>query len=67
MINIYFNDEEQQIELSQSLQELLIINDYQASCFAVTVNNQLIPRIAYSTTRLNSEDRVDILIPMQGG
>jgi sulfur carrier protein len=67
MISIYFNDTVQQIEPTQLLQELLIQNNYIEQHFAVAINNQLIPRMAYNTTLLNSGDRVDIIVPMQGG
>ena len=67
MVSIYLNDAVQQIEPTQSLQELLIQNNYIDQHFAVAINNQLIPRMAYNTTLLNSGDRVDIIVPMQGG
>lgn len=67
MMSIYLNDAVQQIEPTQLLQELLIQNNYIEQHFAVAINNQLIPRMAYNTTLLNSGDRVDIIVPMQGG
>ncbi len=67
MVSIYLNDAVQQIEPTQSLQELLIQNNYIEQHFAVAINNQLIPRMAYNTTLLNTGDRVDIIVPMQGG
>ena len=67
MVSIYLNDAVQQIEPTQSLQELLIQNNYIDQHFAVAINNQLIPRMAYNITLLNPGDRVDIIVPMQGG
>lgn len=67
MINIYLNDAEQSIKLTQTLAELLIENNYINQHFAVAINNQLIPHSVYNLTRLNSGDRVDIIVPMQGG
>ncbi|MBA2651059.1 MAG: sulfur carrier protein ThiS [Tatlockia sp.] len=67
MVSIYLNDAGLQIEPTQSLQELLIQNNYIDQHFAVAINNQLIPRIAYNSTLLNPGDRVDIIVPMQGG
>ena len=67
MISIYFNDEVQQIESNQSLHDLLMQNNHAEQHFAVAINNQFIPRMAYSTTLLNPNDRVDIIVPMQGG
>lgn len=67
MISIYFNDEVQQIEPSRSLQELLIQNNCIKQHFAVAINNQLIPRGVYNITPLKPNDRIDIIVPMQGG
>ena len=67
MVSIYLNDAVQQIEPKKSLQELLIQNNYIDQHFAVAINNQLIPRMAYNITLLNPGDRVDIIVPMQGG
>lgn len=67
MIDIYINDEMHQIEPTQSLHDLLIHNNHIKQHFAVAINNQCIPRMSYSTTFLNPGDRVDIIVPMQGG
>ena len=67
MIHIYLNDAAHQIEPTQSLHELLNQNNHVDQCFAVAINNQLIPRIVYKTTLLQAGDRVDIIVPMQGG
>jgi len=66
MVNIYLNDEVQHIP-TQSLHDLLMQNNYIDQHFAVAINNQLVHRIAYDTTILNPGDRVDIIVPMQGG
>jgi sulfur carrier protein len=66
MINIYFNDESHQIK-SQSLQEFLLHQKHVDLHFAIAINNQFIPRTAYSTTLLSAGDRVDVIVPMQGG
>jgi sulfur carrier protein len=66
VINIYFNDESQQIK-SQSLHEFLVHKNHLNFHFAIAINNQFIPRTAYSTTVLYESDRVDIIVPMQGG
>lgn len=65
MITIYLNDERQQIQAQQSLQEF--IQDRSEAHFAIAINQQFIPRSAYSTTSLQEGDRVDIIVPMQGG
>jgi len=67
MVSIHFNDVLQQVESTQSLHDLLIQNNYIEQHFAVAINNQLLPRSAYSSTLFNPGDRVDIIVPMQGG
>ncbi|KTD64086.1 sulfur carrier protein ThiS [Legionella spiritensis] len=67
MITIYLNDKAQRIEPSQSLHNLLMQNSYTDSYFAVAINNKLVARANYKDTMLNDCDRVDIIVPMQGG
>lgn len=67
MITIYLNDEIQEIEADCSLGDFLVRNAITAMHFALAINNQLITRSIYSRTRLNAGDRVDIIVPMQGG
>jgi sulfur carrier protein len=51
------------IALSQFLMEVL----QQQGTYAVALNHHFIPRHAYETTALAEDDRLDIIIPMQGG
>ena len=67
MISIYLNNKVQQIEPIQQLDEFLMNNDFTQQHFAVAINDQLVPRTAWRSTRLNQDDRVDIIVPMQGG
>ena len=67
MITISINDQEYHIEKTNSLHDLLLKNNHVDLHFAVAINNQLIPRIAYNTTVLQANDRIDIIVPMQGG
>ena len=67
MFGIYLNDELQYVEPTLSLSALLIQNNQREEHFAVAINNQLIPRGTYNVTVLNQGDRVDIIVPMQGG
>lgn len=67
MIPIYFNDEVHQMEPTLSLHDLLIQKNHVEQHFAVALNNQFIPRLSYKTTMLQASDRVDIIVPMQGG
>lgn len=67
MITIFFNDAIYQIDPTKSLQDFLMGNRCIDQHFAVAINNQHIPRGAYSTTWLQEGDRVDMIVPMQGG
>lgn len=66
MINIYFNSEAQQIQ-PQVLQDFLLQKNHTDLHFAIAINNKFVPRAVYSTTLLRDGDRVDIIVPMQGG
>lgn len=66
MINIYFNGEIKKIR-SQLLQEFLLQKNCIDSHFAIAINNIFIPRTDYNTTLLLEGDRVDVIVPMQGG
>lgn len=67
MISIYFNNEIQQIEPIITLHNLLMQNNYTEQHFAVAVNDKFIPRGTYCAIFLQPGDRVDIIVPMQGG
>jgi sulfur carrier protein len=67
MITIYINDEACKVKKTQTLHELLQQKNQLDLHFAVAINNQHIPRIAYHTTVLKAGDRVAIIVPMQGG
>jgi sulfur carrier protein len=67
MIAIYLNDTVQHIDPTHTLQDLLTHNNHCTEHFAVAINNQLIPRINYKITKMQAGDRIDIIVPMQGG
>ncbi|MDF1756713.1 MAG: sulfur carrier protein ThiS [Legionellaceae bacterium] len=67
MIKIYFNNQEQQVSQGMSIQDLLMQNNHNESHFAVAINNKIIHKVDYNLTLMQTNDRVDILIPMQGG
>jgi sulfur carrier protein len=56
-----------EVEPTHSLQDLLIEQQVVEQHFAVAINNKHVPRTAYATTILKMDDRVDIIVPMQGG
>ena len=65
-LNIVLNGE-QHLCRQTSLTALLAEHTRPEQSFAVAVNAQFVPRSAYEVTQLQNGDRVEILIPMQGG
>ena len=68
-MNIRVNKKD--IEISEhitlSLGDLLDMQKYNGSCFAVMVNNFFIPKDTYSTTTICDLDHIEIITPIQGG
>jgi thiamine biosynthesis protein ThiS len=64
---ILFNDQEIEVNSSCTLDEVLNLHLTVNQNFAVSVNAQLVHRGSYQTRRLEDYDRIDILLPMQGG
>jgi sulfur carrier protein len=67
MITIYLNNQKHQINSNQSLQAFLLARNHKELHFAIVINNQFIPRTYYSTTLLDENDQIEIIVPMQGG
>jgi sulfur carrier protein len=67
MICIYINDNAHHCEPTQTLQDILTHHQPGDLQFAVTVNQQVVQRIHYQDTVLRDGDRVDIIVPLQGG
>ena len=67
MLCVYLNEKACPIEPNQSLLDLLQHHNHLSQHFAVAINNQFVPRIAYSKTELVPGDRIDMIVPMQGG
>jgi sulfur carrier protein len=67
MINVYLNNEKYQIKSHQSLYEFLQEHNHSELHFATAINNQFISRASYGSTLLYESDRIDIIVPMQGG
>lgn len=67
MINIIFNEQMKQISDTETLQNLLIQNHQYTQPVAVALNDKFVPKMHYSTTFLKEGDRVDLIVPMQGG
>lgn len=67
MIRVTFNDEACDIQSSLSLHDFLALHHTQDQYYAVAINSILVTRAIYKETILQSGDRIDIIIPMQGG
>lgn len=67
MINLYINNEKTLVDNTASLQDLLIQNNYAAEHLAIALNQKFVPRCQFAQTQLHPEDRIDIIVPMQGG
>ncbi len=67
MITIRFNNEPLSISDNCLLINALSEHGYAQGCFAVAINQHFIPRTQYTTTILQQDDVVEIVLPMQGG
>ncbi|MEN9916679.1 MAG: Thiamine biosynthesis sulfur transport protein ThiS [Pseudomonadota bacterium] len=67
MITVFLNNKSQTIEAEKTLYDFLMQHHQLQDYVAVIVNDNLVVRRDFKTTLLKSNDRVDILIPMQGG
>ena len=67
MITIYLNEQQSTLYASCSVTELLQHKNYQQQHMAVSINNRVITKQAYATTWVHDGDKIDIIIPMQGG
>ena len=65
-MKIWFNDIALELPESITLSELLSLHSKIDGAFAVAVNHTFVPKHAYDTN-IHEHDRIDVLIPMQGG
>ena len=67
MITLQLNGENKTLKAGSSITDA--INDWQLAdrSFAVAVNEEFIPKSAYADVSLIEGDRIELLIPMQGG
>jgi sulfur carrier protein len=67
MITLQLNGENKTLKAGSSIIDA--INDWQLAdrSFAVAVNEEFIPKSAYADVSLIEGDRIELLIPMQGG
>ncbi|WP_392537609.1 sulfur carrier protein ThiS [Legionella sp. 227] len=64
---IYINDEPLTVDASSTLQAILEQKNGIAAHVAIAINNQFIPKSMFAETTLCEGDRIDLIVPMQGG
>lgn len=64
---VYRNGEAVHLEVALSVQDALLLWQYQPDGVAVAINESFVPRSQYAAHRLNDGDRVEVLAPVQGG
>lgn len=66
-ILIRFNQKNMTCETGIYLEQLLIQQGYQDNYFAVAINQNFIPKAQYAHVKIQADDHIDIVTPMQGG
>lgn len=67
MITVTVNSEQKTLVEGCNLTEAIRLWKPGAQAFAIAVNGYFIPNSNYADTRLQNGDRVELLVPMQGG
>lgn len=67
MIEVILNDRTVTIEADCSLATALKLWGYESGPFAVAVNNTIVSQAQYAESLLHPGDRIDVIMPMQGG
>lgn len=67
MINITINQQPCVCNANLLLKEILAEQSNLPAFFAVVVNNNFIPKVAYSQIMINDGDVIQFVTPMQGG
>lgn len=66
-MNILLNDQLKNLDEPATLADLAEQHTDPEQAYALALNDQFIPRSNYATIELKEGDRVELLIPMQGG
>jgi sulfur carrier protein len=66
-VQILVNGCEQEVDNSQTVEELLKELGYQQNSVAVALDGEFLPRRLYCATNLEDRMDLEILLPMQGG
>ncbi|MGD9591650.1 MAG: sulfur carrier protein ThiS [Candidatus Berkiella sp.] len=67
MISVKLNNNILSLPINTTLTEVLKIYGLKQTVFAVALNGQFIASENYATTRLQENDLIDVIVPMQGG
>lgn len=67
MISVSVNGELQHIDAHCSVADMLIRLGYNCAKVAVAVNGEFVARASFPERRLQAEDQVDVVAPVQGG
>ena len=67
MITVELNGEAKTVASNQNLEQAIVQWDLASQQFAIAVNENFVPQSLYANTLLQEGDRVELLVPMQGG
>jgi sulfur carrier protein len=67
MITLQLNGEDKTLKVGSSIVDAIVAWHLTDKSFAVAVNEEFIPKSAYADVSLIDGDRIELLIPMQGG
>jgi sulfur carrier protein len=67
-MNVFVNNEIREVKNQLSISEFLTENQLNASKgVAIAINNEVIPKARWATTRLKENDRISVIRATQGG
>lgn len=66
-IKVSLNGKEKSLKEGCTLNEAIMTLSISDSSYAVAINEQFVPKSSYTSTILQGGDRVELLVPMQGG
>lgn len=67
MITIHFNEKIVTCTSSINLSEFLVFHAQNNFCYAIAVNNQFVAKSNYKDCILQEGDKIELIMPMQGG
>ncbi len=66
-MNIQLNGKTCELQDQLKIDQALLLLGYDPSLVAVAVNGIIVPKREYGTVVLADQDRLDVVMPMQGG